>query len=441
MVYVSSEKSLLVGVDCAYLKRIVDYEGGPVMKLRFLALYCVVSLVFVITMVGCAAKGLYYETGIRSFEDGDYVTALKTFETIAKSNNKYSNKARFYMGECYKMQFKWDEALTNFQMVRDAEKTTYLGAEARNRISQINEGRKDVERLKITHDNNPGIEVAADALLELGSVYNNKLNDYKEAIKTYTQLITEFSGSSKAVQGQAEIGYIYLYKLYDYDTAFKEFGKVNVQNYPELKFRVSEIEDLRRNVNKTRGEIADQVSFIKSSQKIKIPEHQKVTGYAIYGAKEDQVAQGFIAVAIKWRSLKNYPEAMKAYRILIERLPLQISSAAEARYGIADIYMDQHLYMEAIDAYNEYIARNPSYFRRPEAIYNMAICYESLRQYDKAYEFYKTYKDTYPDKEQFKSAELKVRQYEYDEDQDGFPFWKELSVGTSDTDPNSRPEK
>ncbi|HGJ65445.1 TPA: tetratricopeptide repeat protein [bacterium] len=410
------------------------------MKPKFLVLICTILFITAIAIVGCSTKGLNFEAGIRSFEEGKYAEALTIFQNISATENKYRNRAFFYVGECYKFQFKWDDALASFQKVVDAEPTTYLGAEARNRIAQIREGRKDVERLKILHANNPGTEIAADSLLELGSVYNNKLGDYPNAIKTYNQLAQEFPGSSRAAQGQIEIGYIYLYKLYDYDTAFKEFAKVNLQNYPDLKFRVSEIEDLRRNVNKTLGEIAGLVAFIKDSQKRKIPEGRKVTGYDIYGVKEDQVAQSFVAVAIKWRSLKNYPKALEAYRMQLDRLPLQLSSSAESRYGIAEIHLERHEYMEAIDAFNEFIAKNPTYYRRPEAVYNMAICYEALRQYEKAYEYYKTYSVTYPEGERIKAVGLKVRQYEFDEDQDGFPLYKELDAGTSDTDPNSRPK-
>lgn len=410
------------------------------MKPKYLALLCAIFFVVAIVITGCSTKGLNYEGGIRSFEDGNYVEAMKIFQEIAKTDNKYQNRALFYIGECYKFQFKWDDATASFQKVADAEPTTYLGAEARNRLAQIREGRKDVERLTILHDNNPGTEIASDSLLELGSVHNNKLNDYKKAIETYNQLIKEFPGSSRAAQGQIEIGYIYLYSIFDYDTAFKEFGKVNLNNYPELKFRVSEIEDLRRNVNKTLEEISGQIAFIKGSQKMKIPEGRKVTGYDIYGVKEDQVAQSFVAVAIKWRSLKNYPKALEAYHMQLDRLPLQLSSSAESRFGIAEIHLDRHEYMQAIDAFDEFITKNPTYYRRPEAIYNMAICYEALRQYNKAYENYKTYKDTYPEGDKFKAADLKTRQYEYDEDQDGAPLYKELAAGTSDTDPNSRPQ-
>lgn len=415
-------------------------KGGPVMKPRFLALLCAGLFVTAIVIVGCATKGLNYEGGIRSFEAGNYEEALKTFQEIASTENKYTNRALFYMGECYKYQFKWDEAMTNFKKVVTAEPTSYLGSEARNRMAQIREGRKDVQDLRIIHDNNPGTDMASDALLQLGSVYNNKLNDYGTAIKTYRQLIQEFPGSSRGAQAQIEIGYIYLYKLFDYDVAFKEFGKVNVDNYPELKFRVSEIQDLRRNVNKTLEEIVSQIAFIKGAQKMKISEGRKVTGYDIYGIKEDQVAQSFVAVATKWRTLKNYPKALEAYHMQLDRLPLLLSSSAESRYGIAEIHLQRYEYMEAIDAFDEFITRNPTYYRRPEAIYNMAICYEALRQYMKAYDYYKIYADTYKEAERFKAAELKVRQYEFDEDQDGFPLYKELSAGTSDTDPNAFPQ-
>lgn len=131
---------------------------------------------------------------------------------------------------------------------------------------------------------------------------------------------------------------------------------------------------------------------------------------------------------------------MNAYRLLIARLPLMLRQVAQGRYTIAEIYQsDLARYLEAIDAYEEYIKYHPTDFRRDEAIYNMAICYEALRDYDKAYDSYKTYRDTYGDGKFYKAAELKVRQWEYDEDQDGFPYYKELIAGTSDTDPNQHP--
>lgn len=411
---------------------------GPI----FAASLMLILLITASWMMGCTtAKGINFEEGLSKFEAGQLNEAIAVFSEIAKTPGKYQKRAKYYIGECYKLQFKWDEATAQFQQVSDTEPaTSYLGAEARSRIASIREGRKDIERLKFIHDNNPGTQEAADALLELGSVYENKLEDYQNAIKTYRQAIQEFPGSQKAAQAQVNIGNIYFYKLYDIDKGWPEFLEINEKNYPDLKFRVGEIKKLLIDTNKTREEINEHIAFISQSQKRKIPEHSKVTGYEIYGVKEDQVAQSFLAVGRKWRDLKNYPKAIEAYRILINRLSLRNREVAQARFGIAEIYQfDLHRYFEAVDAYEEYIKYHPTDFRREEAVYNLAICYESLKDYEDAYTYYKIYRDTYPEGKFFKAAEMKVRQYEYDEDQDGSPYYKEAAAGTSDTDPTKHP--
>jgi len=401
-------------------------------------------LAIAIVMTGCATKaGIDFETGLKEYEARNFDEAIKIFAQIAEGGGKYGNRARFYVGECYKFQFDWDKAVEQFQMVIDSEpRNSYLGTQAREKISLIKDGRRDIERTKIIHDNNPGTEMAADALIELGSVYENKLEDYTSAMAIYRQLIEEFPGTSKAAQAQIEIGYIYFNRLYDYDKGWPEFKKVNAENYPNLKYRITEVDDLLRSFNQTLIEIREHRDFIKRSQKRKIPKNRDVSGYEIYSVKQDQVAQSFLAIAKKWRSLKNYPMALEAYQMLIDRLPLMLNQAAEARYGIAEMYhLDQSRYFEALDAYKEFIKYHPTYFRREEAIYNMAICYEALRQYTDAYKAYETYSATYPEGKYFKPAELKVRQYEFDEDGDGFPYYKEATAGTSDTDSNAFPSK
>jgi len=406
-----------------------------------------ILLVIAVAMMGCGAtrnltSGLNYESGLKKFEARKFDEAVVVFQEVAESESVYANRAKYYVGECYKMQFKWQEAMDQFQMVVDAEPpTSYLAAESRNRIAQIREGRRDIERIRIIYNNfrERDPDAAAEALLELGSVYENKLDDYNNALSTYQQLIEEFPGTPKAAQGQVNIGNIYFYKLYDYVGGWPEFQNVNVENYPELSYRVAEVESLLRDVNKVKGEIMEEMDFIGRSQKRKIPEIGTVSGYEIYGILEDQVATSFLAVGLKWRYLKNYPRALAAYRMLVKRLPLMLTQAAEARYGIASIYHEEGQYMEAVEAYEEYIKYHPAYYKRDEAIYNMAICYEALRDYEEAYENYRTYSETYPDGKLYKAAELKVRQYEYDEDQDGFPYYKEAAAGTPDTDANVHP--
>ena len=403
---------------------------------------CLMLLVVAVAMMSCTTKGLSYESGLSKFEAKQYDEALLVFQGIADSGGSYGNRARYYMGECYKLKFNWEEATKQFQMVIDAEPpTSYLASESRNRIQQIREGRGDIERIEILRDNfmETDPERALEAMLELGSVYENKLDDYDNAIKAYRAVIEERPGSDKAAQAQINIGNIYFYKLYDYVGGWPEFLKVNAENYPELRYRVSETESMLREVNKTRQEIVEHQQFIKKSQKTKLIEGRKITGYDIYGARDDQVAQEFVAVGKKWTMLKNYPKALEAYRMTIDRLPMKLQQAADSRYGIGDIYQQLGRYYEAIDGYKDYIKYHPTDFKREAAIYNTAICYEALRDYENAYEQYKTYRDTYDDGKFYKAAELKVRQYEYDEDQDNFPYYRELIAGTKDTDANDHP--
>lgn len=412
------------------------------MRLGFVIGMCLMLLVVAVSMMSCTTKGLSYESGLAKFEAKQYDEALLVFQEIADSGGSYTNRARFYMGECYKLKFDWEEATKQFQMVIDAEPpTSYLASESRNRIQQIREGRGDIERIEILRDNfmESDPKRAVEAMLELGSVYENKLDDYDNAIKAYRDVIDKFPGSEKAAQAQINIGNIYFYKLYDYVGGWPEFLKVNAENYPELRYRVSETESMLREVNKTRQEIVEHQQFIKKSQKTKLIEGRKITGYDIYGARDDQVAQEFVAVGKKWTMLKNYPKALEAYRMTIDRLPMKLQQAADSRYAIGEIYQTLGRYYEAIDGYEEYIKYHPTDFKRATAIYNMAIGYEALRDYEEAYEQYRTYRDTYPDGKFYKAAELKVRQYEYDEDQDGSPYYKELIAGTKDTDANDHP--
>jgi hypothetical protein len=41
----------------------------------------------------------------------------------------------------------------------------------------------------------------------------------------------------------------------------------------------------------------------------------------------------------------------------------------------------------------------------------------------------------------YREAQQIVRQFELDQDEDGFMFYREQEAGTSDQDPNDKPEK
>jgi hypothetical protein len=69
---------------------------------------------------------------------------------------------------------------------------------------------------------------------------------------------------------------------------------------------------------------------------------------------------------------------------------------------------------------NEYINLHPTDFRWHEVVYNVAMCYETMRDYGKAYEMYKIYSDAYalryPGLKLPQTVKLKLREYGKDED-------------------------
>jgi tetratricopeptide (TPR) repeat protein len=176
-----------------------------------------------------------------------------------------------------------------------------------------------------------------DYLMERGLLYETKLGDYESALKSYSCVVDEFPRTEKAAQAQISIGKVYFYRLYDYNKGWPEFKKGNADNYPDMPGRVAEVEELLRETNRIRQEISVETQFIRRSQKRKVSKVRKFAGYDIYGILEDRVAPSFVAIGKKWRQLRNYPKALEAYRILIEKLPLKLVQASECSYGIGDM--------------------------------------------------------------------------------------------------------
>ena len=77
---------------------------------------------------------------------------------------------------------------------------------------------------------------------------------------------------------------------------------------------------------------------------------------------------------------------------------------------------------------------------RNEAVYQQAVCYRSIREFGAAYEGFKAYMSiTKGDVPYLREAEQIVRQYELDQDEDGYKFYEEQEAGTSDQDASSHP--
>lgn len=402
-------------------------------------------------VIGCGVmKGAMFQNAERAFERGDYEEAKRLYLQIIEKypRTEFATKAKFRLGQIYEREFEWDKAIKYFDEVTKEVKGGYLDMMARSEKARIQRERQVISRAQYVYDNNPGTEkgneAAAQALHDMAQAYE-RLGQYEKAIETYRKLIKEFPQYANVPQILYQIGSIYFYKLYDYDKGWQAYLEV-IKKHPDSEF-ARYAERTLKDTDMTLKEIAAQIETIKKFRKEVAVKFEKanrhVTQADKYGIYTDQIAQSYIAIAEGWRKLRNYPNAIKAYKELADELPFE-QAAQIGLFRAAELYQEMGNYEMAIKTYNELLKRYPHTFRRADATYNKAICYETMREFEKAYELYKAYLSL-PGEEQddtkVRRAEEKVRQWSVDGDGDGYPFYIEAQYGTSDSDPTSYPER
>jgi tetratricopeptide (TPR) repeat protein len=432
-------------------------------------------LLMTLTLFGCGAKqmgkvlgtGFTYQNAEMKLEDAQMKSmegnteeaknltdqALELFLQIANTedaSSKYYGKAHYQIAGIYMSRFEWDNANKHYQIIIDALPAGYLAGKSRSAIANIRKYRQDIEENRNIYLNVPletrkdakseGYDKAAKALLTMATSYEN-LGANGEAIKNYTELVDNFPEYNLAPQAQLTIGNIYFYKLFDYSTGWKAFLKV-IEKFPD-SFEAKKADTLLKETDQTLKEIKYEQDYILKYRREKAVEFKKAGRYVdqsqVYSVFGEQVAQAYINIARNWLSLRNYPYAVKAYKELVEELPMEKFVVADSLYQIGVLYQDSGDYERAVEAYDSLFKRAPESVRRDESVYRQAVCYEAIREFTSAYEGYKTYMSLGQDKEFYRQAEQKVRQMEYDGDGDGYPFYKEQEAGTSDEDANSYP--
>ena len=374
-------------------------------------------------------------------------------DVIARdTKSKYAQRAHYQIAKIYKRRYDWDKAIEHYQAIIALNPTGYYANEAKGGTANIRKNREviktkraEYQNYKAIYDNEPTDEtfnIAAEALYEVARAYEN-LENYTEAIRNYERLVEEFPEHSKAPQAQFQIGNVYFYTLFDYLGGWGPFVAVT-EKFPDsyeasqagtlLKQTadiLQEINELKDEIEKYRNKKA--VEYRKTGRKI-TPADMWVMGYG------DQVVQNFQQIASNWRKLRNYPRAINAYKTLARDLSHKKFAAADALFRTGELFQQNGDYERAIEAYEALFENAPESTWRNEAVYQQAVCYRSIREFGSAYEGFKAYMSiTKGDTPYLREAEQIVRQYELDQDEDGYKFYEEQEAGTSDQDANSHP--
>jgi tetratricopeptide (TPR) repeat protein len=429
----------------------------------------------ILTLFGCAAKqmgkvlgtGYTYQNAEMKLEDAKMKKiegqaeeaqnltdqALELFTQIVETEepeSKYYTKAHYRLAEIYMSRFDWDNANQHYQTIVSVQAGGYLAGKSRSAIANIRKNRQLIDENRTIYVNVPGAQKqdpksegynkAARALQMVADGYAN-LGSHEEAIKNYTELVDNFPEYNLAPQAQFTIGNIYFYKLYDYTTGWAAYLKV-IEKFPD-SFEAKKADTLLKETDQILKEIKHEQDYVLKYRREKAVEYKKAGRYVdqseVYSVFGEQVAQAYINIARSWLSLKNYPFAVKAYKELVEELPMEKFVVSDSLFQIGKLYQDSGDYEKAIEAYDNLFDKAPESGRRDEGIYRQAVCFEAIREFSNAYEQYKTYMSLGEDKEFYRQAQQKVRQMEYDGDGDGHPFYKEQEAGTSDEDANSYP--
>ena len=368
------------------------------------------------------------------------------------TKGKYAQRSHYQIAKIYKRRYDWDKATEHYDAIVALDPTGYYANEAKTGTANIRKNREiikvkraEYQNYKAIYDNEPTDEtfnIAAEALYEVARAYEN-LENYTEAIRNYERLVEEFPEHAKAPQAQFQVGNIYFYTLYDYLGGWPAF--VAVTEKFRDSYEASQAATLLKETEKILTDIKFSVDEIDKYRNKKAVEYRK-TGRKITPADmwvmgySDQVVQNFQNIARNWEQLRNYPRAINAHKTLARDLSHKKFAAADAMYRTASLYQQNGEYERAIEAYDTLFENAPESVWRNEAVYQQAVCYRSIREFAAAYEGFKAYMSiTKGDTPYLREAEQIVRQYELDQDQDGYMFYQEQEAGTSDQDASSYP--
>lgn len=375
---------------------------------------------------------------------------LEVIERDAKG--KYAQRAHYQIAEIYKRKYEWDKATEHYQAIVALAPTGYYANEAKSGTANIRKNRQiikdkraEYQNYKALYDADPKDEtfnIAAEALYEVARAYEG-LENYPEAVRNYERMVEEFTKHAKAAQAQFQIGNIYFYELYDYTGGWPAFVAVT-EKFPE-SYEASQASTLLKKTADILTDIKQLMDEIEQNRSKKAVEYEK-SGRKITPADRwrmgmaDLVVQSFQQVASNWEKLRNYPMAIQAYEKLAADVSHKKFAAADALYRAGTLYQQNGEYERAIRAYDSLFESAPESTWRNEAVYQQSVCYRAIREFGSAYEGFKAYMSiTKGDTPYLREAEQIVRQFELDQDQDGYLFYQEQEEGTSDQDANSYP--
>ena len=355
----------------------------------------------------------YYLQGYNAFKKNAYNQALNSFENavtgIRKDQIRYDadheylatrilSDALMRAGDCYFKQNQYSSALKNYNEAIQKKHTGYQYAMFQKAIIQglTNDQKGKIATLSDLINNNSGSEYTDDALLELGSTYQESGN--LELAKSPLQtLVKQYANKSNLInEALLKLGLIF-YNEGNYNVALSNYKDVFNHN-PSPKESQEALSAIEEIYVEDLGKPDEYFAFL-----------EKVPGYKVDNYTRDSI--NFRAADLNYEN-GQYDKAIAGYTTYLSKYPKGVY-ALLAYYRRAESYSLLKKYTEALTDYEVVIKRGASdHFEN--ALYKAAlIAYNYEESFQKAFDYYNQLEQVASSEERRFEAEVGALQCAY----------------------------
>ena len=367
----------------------------------------------------------------------DYKKALKAYTDLITNFPKSNRLAESLLGKAnilYKLN-RYDEAIAVYQQIIDtfAQDATHEDVFEKAYFgmawSYLKYGKTDiaVQKFEAIKEKTKNTTVKISALTQIGDAYQDAGN-YEKAVEMYDQILQTYPDSfyTDYVQYRQGIALLKMGKLSAAKLSFQSLKN----NFPDSKY----VHDINyylavayyQNSNwaLARDTIEEFINS-ESTQQEFLADAYNILGLSYFYLKNYDDAMGAFKKIIKdfpgdteavraaelntakcYYEKKDTSEALKRFKLMVEKYPSD-RATQEAYIWLGDHYLKTGDYNPALVYYKQFVDTFPGSDQRASVLYEMGQAYEGLEQYEHAIEMFKqiTQKEN---KEMYVKAKLAI---------------------------------
>jgi TolA-binding protein len=321
-----------------------------------------------------SAMHAHYTLGYAYLRQEDYDDALKNFEQVTTSINTNSQPllADAYLREadCYFMKKQLSKALQMYEtVINDQLPSSDYALYQKAVIAGANDQfSQKVSLLQSIQNRYPSSTLVADANMEVANTYLAS-EQYDAAIKPLNTILASKNADAFKPQAYLKLGVSY-YNLKDNQNALNNFQKL-ISTYPNSP-ESDEAVDYVRDIFIAMQKPDDFVSFMQKS------------GKPVSYSEQDSLTYVIAQSAYNNRS---YDNALQGFNNYLAKYP-DGKYSVESNYMMADIYNTRKDFPHAITYYNNVAQKAPNSYAEQSVLQAARISYFELKDYNQAEQYF-----------------------------------------------------